>query len=104
MGLAFLDSPRGRANNSPDSPGRSARSGALIEVWCMAWLTKDGRRYYYRSIRVGGRVRSVYVGTGPLALLAAAEDEEARRDRDRRRRAVAARREALAAAERPVAA
>jgi hypothetical protein len=41
----------------------------------MAWERRHGRRYFYQSIRVGGKVRHVYLGTGPAARLAAARLE-----------------------------
>ena len=34
-------------------------------------MSFDPRGYYYRSIRDGDRVRRVYLGNGPTALLAA---------------------------------
>jgi hypothetical protein len=48
----------------------------------MAWEKRgDGRRYFYRSERVGGRVRKTYFGAGPAASVAAgrvADDRAAR--------------------------
>src|SRR3954467_14164341 len=46
----------------------------------MGWKTRGGRRYYYRSIRQGGRVVSEYVGGGETAALIAAL-ETAERDK-----------------------
>ena len=40
------------------------------------------RTYYYRSKRVNGKPRRIYVGTGDAALLAAEEDRRAREVRD----------------------
>lgn len=40
----------------------------------MGWKIRGGLPYYYRTIREGGRVRSVYVGKGPMAELAARVD------------------------------
>ena len=48
----------------------------------MAWEKRGGRRYYYRSVRRGGRVFKEYVGTGPLAEATAQRDEEDRRKRE----------------------
>jgi hypothetical protein len=42
------------------------------------WVSRGDRRYYYRSKRLGNRVVRQYVGTGPLADLAAALDRFAR--------------------------
>jgi hypothetical protein len=44
----------------------------------MAWETRRGRKYYYRSRRVGGRVVKQYFGRGPVAELAAAMDADQR--------------------------
>ena len=41
----------------------------------MGWEERRGRSYYYRSRRVGDRVRKVYVGGGVLGEIAALEDE-----------------------------
>ena len=41
----------------------------------MPWAQVGSRRYYYRSQRVAGRPVRRYVGTGPVAELAAATDE-----------------------------
>ena len=63
----------------------------------MAWRTINGRRYYYRSRRVGDRVESSYVNRGELACVLALMDEEDRagreEERDERRQADAEDRE-----------
>lgn len=51
----------------------------------MAWLEKNGRRYYYRKRRIGARVKSEYVGTGALAELLEHMDATERRERERSR-------------------
>jgi hypothetical protein len=50
----------------------------------MSWDTKcrgSKRRYYYRSVRIGGRSVKQYIGRGPAAELIARLDDNARRDR-----------------------
>ena len=48
----------------------------------MSWIQRGPHTYYYRSVRHGGRVTKEYLGTGPLAELAAAADVEQREERD----------------------
>ena len=50
----------------------------------MAWQVVDGRKYYYRHRRDGGRPRTVYVGAAgsPAAELAAAADHLRRLGRE----------------------
>ena len=40
----------------------------------MGWVIQGGRRYYYRAVCCGHRVKRIYVGRGPLAEAVAAED------------------------------
>jgi hypothetical protein len=47
--------------------------------------TRNGRTYYYRKRRIGGRVVSEYVGCGLLAECAAGLDAEEQADRQERR-------------------
>src|SRR4051812_46001528 len=46
----------------------------------MGLETYHGKTYYYRKIRVGGKVRSEYVAAGDAAQLYAALAEEAREE------------------------
>jgi len=48
----------------------------------MPWLQQGNKRYYYRSVRVNGRPRSVYVGTGKVGEIAAAADQLRRTRRE----------------------
>jgi len=51
----------------------------------MPWEERRGRKYYYRKRRIGGRVMSEYIGTGPVAEPAAALDESKRQAREEER-------------------
>lgn len=53
----------------------------------MAWEYRGKKRYYYQKKRVGKKVISVYVGTGPEAERTAREDELARQKRKDERQA-----------------
>ena len=51
----------------------------------MGWETRGNRQYYYRKARIGGRVRSEYVGSGDFAQFSAALDDEKREEAARQR-------------------
>lgn len=59
----------------------------------MAWETRGGKSYFYRKKRIGGKVRSEYVGTGEGAALSelcdniTREENEIKRNRQKRKRA-----------------
>jgi hypothetical protein len=44
----------------------------------MGWEERGGQRYYYRKVRRGGRVFSVYTGNGVMGEIAAAQDADER--------------------------
>jgi hypothetical protein len=51
----------------------------------MAWEKRGSNGpYYYRVVRVNGRVRKIYFGKGLTGELAASLDAAARRDREQR--------------------
>ncbi len=47
----------------------------------MGWEMRRGKRVYYRKVRDGQRVRSVYCGSGERGERAAREDAERRASR-----------------------
>src|SRR5450756_1795900 len=51
----------------------------------MVWKRRGHRLYLYRMVREHGKIRSVYVGTGPAAeaIYAEAERQRAQREADR---------------------
>ena len=56
----------------------------------MAWELRRGRRYYYRSVRVGSHVRKQYFGTGEAALLALNHASQQRQNKLKAAQALAA--------------
>ena len=56
----------------------------------MAWERRRNQRFFYKSVRVGGKVKKIYFGKGPVAELAAMAVEQ--RQRFRKERAAADRR------------
>ena len=46
------------------------------------WESRGQRRYFYRHVRVGGRPRRLYAGTGQAAELAATADALRRLNRE----------------------
>lgn len=51
----------------------------------MPWEERNGRRYYYRKVRRGDRVFSVYEGSGLAGHVASEVDAEARQKREAER-------------------
>lgn len=45
----------------------------------MAWESRGNRSYFYKKKRVGGKIKSVYIGAGDYAMLSH-ELEDARRN------------------------
>lgn len=54
----------------------------------MPWEQRGGRSYYYRKVRKGNRVFSVYEGGGLTGALAEARDKDERREQARTREEV----------------
>jgi hypothetical protein len=61
----------------------------------MGWEERRGRLYYYKSERVGGRVRKVYLGNDEVARTLAEADATIRRVQEAGREARRARREEM---------
>jgi hypothetical protein len=68
----------------------------------MGWKTINGRRYYYKTEREGGRVKTRYFGAGQSGLLVSLLDAEDRDERQAERRKRQAEREEFIAEERAV--
>jgi hypothetical protein len=51
----------------------------------MGWKTINGRRYYYKSERRGGRVKTTYFGAGESGLLISLVEAEDRAEREAER-------------------
>jgi hypothetical protein len=61
-----------------DRSERTLREETLRKVTAMGWEMRRGKRVYYRKVREGGRVRSIYCGSGERGEEAAREDEARR--------------------------
>jgi len=48
----------------------------------MGWEKRGNHSYYYRKERIAGRVRSVYVGQGEIAVLTARLEAMQRKERE----------------------
>ncbi len=69
----------------------------------MGWKTINGRRYYYKSEREGGRVKTTYFGAGESGLLISLLGLEDRAEREAERDERRAEREENRAEEKAVA-
>ena len=68
----------------------------------MAWEQRGTQTYYYRSVRRHGHITKEYLGTGPLAVLYAAEDAERQAQRQAEAEAWQQERAALDALDRQI--
>ncbi|MCH7725483.1 MAG: hypothetical protein IH991_03220, partial [Planctomycetes bacterium] len=59
----------------------------------MAWEKRFNQVFFYQSVRVGGKVKKIYLGRGPLAIAAAEAMKVARLARERRKESMRAQRE-----------
>jgi hypothetical protein len=53
----------------------------------VAWRTRQGKRYLYKTVRIAGKARGVYFGCGQVAETAYAKMLQAREDRSKIREA-----------------
>src|ERR1700722_4757340 len=65
----------------------------------MAWELRRGRRYFYRGVRYGARVKKIYYGNGVTSRLAAEMDVKRRVERQIEARAWESEKAHLAAAQ-----
>jgi hypothetical protein len=65
----------------------------------MGWERRGGRQYYFRSVRVDGRPRKLYLGAGAAAEDCARRLAQKRRELEEGRAALRAEREKAGAAE-----
>ena len=75
----------GRRNASLEKP-KLIKTGILRSCRLkMGWKTIDGRRYYYKSEREGGRVKTTYFGAGESGLLMSSFESVERAEREAER-------------------
>jgi hypothetical protein len=68
----------------------------------MGWKTINGREYYYKSERQGGRVKTTYFGAGESGLLISLLDAEDREEKEENRKQRRAEREEFALEEKSI--
>jgi hypothetical protein len=94
------------ASGPPDELARRRDLGcdrvAQVEGVYRKWWNRRGRQYFYLSKRINGRPRAVYVGTGPVTEMLAAEVESRKQVRADASRAWAAWTAEVAVAENPL--
>jgi hypothetical protein len=69
----------------------------------MGWKTINGRRYFYKTEREGGRVKTAYFGAGESGLLISRTEAIEREEKDELRNQLRAEREEDLAEEKAVA-